>query len=324
MGIRSGLAVAITVVFSLVSPESAVAVGSEEEAAAREGRRLLEAGRNQEAEQLLESASQEYPGSPDLLGLLGKASYWIRNYVASEEALRRAVELGQRDAETWFYFCSSLWENGRLIEAETACRAAIKDQGPMLPLVHLLGRLYLWQGRYQEAVTWLERAVSQSRGSVDLWLDLAGSLDGAERSDEALVAYRQALTLAPEHYQVRYGLARALARSGDREGAARELEVYQQLLEGDQARTLEKGLLEAQVEHGYELMRQGDAATAASHLESLPASVEVLVALSETYRKLGRSEESLQALERAVALAPERGDLRIRLSAARLAEGPST
>ena len=132
----------------------------------------------------------------------------------------------------------------------------MESHGNQLPLVHLLGRLYLWRGQYEEAEVWLEKATTMSPRSVDLWLDLAGALDGAGRLEEALAAYRRAVELAPEHYQARYGLARTLARTGKTESAQQELVIYRRLLEEDQRRTQQEGLERSQIDLGYDYLRR--------------------------------------------------------------------
>ena len=282
--------------------------------------RLLERGMAAEAEEVLAPVADLEPPSAILEALLGAAQFMNRRYLAAEETLQRAVALGQRDLRTYYFLGSVLWENGNLEAAEKVCLQAIETHGSQVPVAHLLGRLYLWQGRYGEASEWLGRAASQSSQSVDLWLDLAGALEGAGRLEEALGALERAVSLAPEHYQVRYGLARLLARNGDREAANDQLALYRELLEEDQQRTLEEGLLRAQIERAYELLQQGDERGAARQLESLPLTVEVLVARAEVAQRAGDRQAALTALEQAVALDPSRGDLRSRLAAARLAE----
>ena len=281
---------------------------------------LFEQGETEEAETRLAEAAAEQPESPQILAWLGTARYLNRRYKTAEQPLQRAVELGQKDLATQYYLASTLWENGRLEEAGDFCRQAIESQGHQLPLVHLLGRLYLWQGSYGEAAEWLEKAVEMSPQSLDLWLDLAGALAGSNRTDDALAAYSRAVQLAPEHYQVRYGLARVLAKTGDAEGAARELALYRELLEEDQGRTQQEGLLQSQIDLGYDYLRQGETQQAISHLESLPTTVDVLTALVSAWEQAGDRAAMVAALERAVALSPDRHDLRARLAKIRLAE----
>ena len=78
--------------------------------------------------------------------------------------------------------------------------------------------------------------------------------------------------------------------------------------------------MQSQIDLGYEYLRQGEAVAAISHLGSLPVSVDVLAALASAYQRTGDREAALAALERAVALSPERQDLRARLAESRLAE----
>lgn len=281
---------------------------------------LLEQGETETAETLLVTALDRQPDAPRLLALLGAARYLNRKYLAAEPPLSRAVELGQRDLTTYYYLTSTLWENGRWAAAEKICLTALEADANQLPLVHLLGSLYLWQGRYQEASVWLEKAAAMSPRSVDLWLDLAGALDGAERFDDALIAYRRAVNLAPDHYQVRYGLARSLARTGDTEGAQQELTIYRRLLEEDQQRTQQEGLERSRIDLGYDYLRQGNAEAAIAHLEGLMMTADRQMALAVAYRQGGEPQAAIAALEMAVARWPERQDLRAQLAAARLAE----
>ncbi len=291
-------------------------------AAAQEGEilKLLEQGETEAAESLLVTALEQKPESPRLLALLGTARYLDRRYLAAEDPLRRAVELGQRDLSTQYYLTSTLWENGRMEEAEETCLSALESHGSQLPLVHLLGSLYLWQGRYEEARDWLEKATELSPRSVDLWLDLAGALDGAGQVDEAVAAYRRAVDLAPEHYQARYGLARTLEQTGESAAAQRELAVYRRLLDEDQQRTRQEGLERSQIDLGYDYLRQGKTEAAVAHLEGLAMTADRQVALARAYRQAGDAAAAIAALETAVALSPQRQDLRALLAAARVDE----
>ena len=320
---RSGRATALgAIVLTLVLAGLAEAQEAAQTPSMQDILTLLEQGETKAAEALLVTALDRQPDAPRLLALLGTARYLNRKHLAAEEPLRRAVELGRRDLTTYYYLTSTLWENGRFAAAETICLTALETHGNQLPLVHLLGRLYLWQGRHQEAEVWLERATTMSPRSVDLWLDLASALDGAERFDEALVSYRRAVDLAPEHYQARYGLARMLARTGDAEAAQHELVIYRRLLEEDQQRTQLEGLQRSRLDLGYDYLRRGEIDAAIAHLEGLPMTTDRQVALARAYRQAGNPKAAIAALEEAVAMSPAREDLRAQLAAVRLAESP--
>lgn len=284
----------------------------------RQGSERLDAGDPSAAVEALQRAAEIAPDSPDALALLGRALALDDRYLMAEEVLRKAIALGRRDLATWFYLGSTLWENGRLGDAEEVFRTALARGGRAPLLVHQLGRLLLWQGRGAEAAPFLREAAEESPGAPDILLDLARALEVAGDLDAARNAYTRVVELAPEDSQARYGLAAVLGRLGESEAAARERAVYRRLYEQEQERVRQEGLTEARVARGQELIRMGRAGEAIVHLRTLPETATSLAALADAYRAAGDRGAALRALERAVALAPERGDLRARLNDARL------
>lgn len=270
---------------------------------------------------VLEEATTAFPESPAAFSALGRALYLDRRYLAAEEPLVRAMQMGDRSARTLYYLASTLWENNDAVRAEQVLRQSLARHPEHPSLLHQLGRLLLWQGRFAEAAALLDRVARLQPVAADVWIDLATALEGADELQPALAAYQRAVELAPDHYQARYGWARLLRRVGESEAARGQLEVYQRLLAEDQHRVSESGLEQARLAHGRELVEQGELAAALAHLESLPVSPAVLAALAEVHRRRGDADAELSTLERAVARFPERQDLRARLAEARLARG---
>jgi len=197
-------------------------------------------------------------------------------------------------------------------------REAKARSGDSFPAVYQLGRLLLWTSRFEEAADLLERCAVQAPSAADVQLDLARALDGAGRTDRALEAFGRAVELAPEHSEMRYGLAMALMRSGDRQAAQAELEVYSGLYEDEQRQTMQAGLERARIARGRELVRQGRAEEAVAHLSELPESAESLSALAGALRAQGDLQGAADRLAGAVALEPDRADLRALLNEIRL------
>jgi tetratricopeptide (TPR) repeat protein len=270
------------------------------------------------SEQLLEQATRLAPASSRAHALLGRARALQRKYVSAEGPLWKAVELGSQDLRTLLYLGTTLWENGKLSEAEDIYRRAVASSWRAVLPLYQLGRLLLWQGRFDEAAELLREAASESAGAPDIQLALARALDGAGETEEAVVAYRRVTGLLPEHAQARYGLALLLARAGDREAADRELATYLGLYEAEQKRTREEGLQRALVDRGSELLRAGQIEQAIGHLQGLPPTTDVLAALAAAYAAAGRYTDAIEALEKAVSSSPQRGDLRSKLMEARL------
>lgn len=283
------------------------------------GERWLGWGRYEPAEELLETAVGLAPDSSEGHLLLGRARLLRRQYLAAEGPLERALELGRHDVRTLLYLGSVRWENGRIAAAEEAFRQALAESGRAPLALHQLGRLLLWQGRAGEAVGLLREATAGEPGAVDVELDLAAALAGSGETAAALVAFVRAVELAPEHTRAHYGLARLLARLGRREEAAVELDRYRELYQADQERTRRAGLEQAALNAGLAKLHRGEVAAAVEHLSALPETVDVLAALGAAWSAAGEPARAAAALERALALEPERRDLRALLAEARLA-----
>lgn len=306
--------------------EAVAAQGRTGEAVARLldiGRHWIDVGAYEQAVAVLEAAAELQPDSRQILAELGQARIFNRQYIAAEPVLERAVALGDVSQRTLFYLGSALWENGDYERSEKIFRQALRPGSRPVQVLTQLGRLLLWQGRYEEAVALLRESVAAAPTYAEAQLDLARSLQGLGDADATLAAYRRAVELLPEHYEARYGLAMSLQRSGDVETARREFEVYQSLLERDQRRTLEKDLEKARIDYGRDLLQRGEVEAAVEYLAELPASPDVLAALARALKSAGRNDEAVQALSQAVAMAPDRTDLRTQLNEARLDEAGS-
>lgn len=296
--------------------------------------RRLATGAYGEAAELLEVAAALDLGSPAAKARLGRALILDRRYVAAEAPLRQALEQGGPQLAWLLQLAAVLWETGELGEAEELLQEAVKRARASAVPWHQLGRFLLWQGRYEESVEALQQAKLLGAGDFALELDRARALEGwarrigsqepvaARRSgvlEEALRAFQLAAELAPEHSGIHYGLARVLESLGRGEEAATELEIYQRLYREDQDRVRQQGLAQARLDHAYDLLRQDRAGEAVGVLTTLPETMEVLQALALAQRENGDLQAARRSLERAVAQAPERRDLRALLTELMLA-----
>lgn len=285
------------------------------------GRQHLEAGRHAEAVAALEAASRLAPGSPEVQSLLGRA--YLLNHQArpAADALERAVGLGSQDPRTSLYLGSASWELGRLDVAERQFRQALGSGSGAAALIALqqLGRLLLFQGRAADALDPLRRAALLLPDDVDLQLQLAQALEGAGKPDEALAAYRKAVAMSPELARARYSLAQRLRRSGRKDEAAKEMEIFQRLSRADQERVRNANLERARLDQGWELLRGGKAREAESLFAQLGQGTEALSGVAFSRSAAGDHKGAVAALEKAVALSPERDDLRRALDEERLA-----
>ena len=285
------------------------------------GEGLLRAGVYESAIDALQQAVEMAPDSGTAHALLGRAASQERRYVEAAARLERAVALGTSDLRTLLYLGAAHWENGDAGRAETAYRRAVVIGGSSFLPLHHLGRLLSWQGRSTEAIEVLERAARMA-SAADVELDLARALLAAGEIERAVAAFRRVVTLSPPRPHGRYGLAQALTRAGRSEDARAELEVYRELYAAEQQRVRAEELAKARLGHGWELLRSRRTAAALAHFESLPLSADALVGVAAVHRATGAGAAAITALKRAVELAPDRGDLRLRLAEARLEVAP--
>jgi tetratricopeptide (TPR) repeat protein len=189
--------------------------------------------------QVFQDAAQRYPASPRLAIGLGMALYAHGNYDEAVKSLLRAAdlnpsdpscylflsraydsspsqaddviqrfhrfsELQPRNAQALYYYAMSLWKGRRaqdpgldLHQIETLLKNSI-DLDPKLAEAHLqLGNLYSDQGKYAEAVP----------------------------------EYMQALELNPDLSDAHYRLGQAYVRTGQKESAQEQLQLYQRIRE---------------------------------------------------------------------------------------------
>lgn len=284
-------------------------------------RRFLAAGRHDGTAELLRMALEIRPESPELHALRGRALALGERFREAESELARAVELGAGDVATLLYLASARWENGDPESAAVVFRQAVERYPGSSIALHRLGSLELWRGNYSEAVELLGRVVDRNPRAVDLLFDYARALDGAGRSEAAVKAYRRVLSLAPGHLKARYGLARQLVARGDTEEARRQLARYRELYRRDQENTRATGRMSTLLDRARNLIHRGEIGAALEVLGDLPETAAVLETRADAYLTRGDRRRAIESLERAVALAPERRDLQIRLHEVRLSGG---
>src|SRR6185437_2999768 len=93
---------------------------------------------------------------------------------------------------------------GRFAEAEGLYRQVLRADAGYFPALHMLGFLKAQQGKYDEAITLLHKAVRANPADLTALSHHAGALMAAMRFDEALVAYDRLLARDPRAFDGLY------------------------------------------------------------------------------------------------------------------------
>ncbi len=129
----------------------------------------------------------------------------------------------------------ALHQQGRLADAERACRELLAQHGELVEAQHLLALLLHMQGRSVEALPWFERAAAV-RGDPRLWTNHAAALLAAGRAREAATVARRAVDADPRQPGAWLNLGLALELDHDFSAATAALEQALRLAESLPAR----------------------------------------------------------------------------------------
>jgi len=108
----------------------------------------------------------------------------------------------------------ALLQAGRYAEAEKLGQALRLRPGKSAQAAYLLGMAVLLQGRPEDAVPHLRRAVEHDGAMAPALYNLGFALERLERLDEALAAYRRTLAAAPNLADAHNNLGNVLQKLG--------------------------------------------------------------------------------------------------------------
>ncbi len=177
------------------------------------------------------------------------------------------------------------------------------DQGLVhLPDSHVLhiqrGYLKLSQGRYREAASDYEKAIRLQPNSEMARLGLAFVLVEAQQHDEATVLLQQALRADPTNFYAHYLLGDIGMTQGSRPGTPAETRSLRHL---KQATALKPDFVLARISLGKLYLKRHDLDSAIRELETSirldPQATTAYYQLSIAYRKAGKKEKALEALQ---------------------------
>jgi tetratricopeptide (TPR) repeat protein len=163
-------------------------------------------GRYEEASRTLIEHLRRHPGEPRGLSELGYAAMLIGALGQSEAFLRKALAVGARDLETRRRLASVIHQQQRLVEAEGLFAALAAETGDDALLgirADILDKL----GRHSEALAIYDELVMRNPKAIRGWIAAGHTRRSAGRVEEAIAAYRQAISIEVDCGDAWWGLA---------------------------------------------------------------------------------------------------------------------
>lgn len=211
----------------------------------------------------------------------------------------------------------SAWVAGDIPRAESLYAAALARADSTPRALHRLALIRAWDGEYDASLALFDRLLADSPRNVEASLDRARVLSWRNDLDRAADAYLAVLGTDDDSREARLGLARVHSWGGDLIAAEA---TYGDMLERDPRD------VEALAGHARMAAWDGRLAEAERRwraaLEHHPEHPTLLTGLGRTLRWQGRVSAALDALERAVELAPDDEDAAQEYRLARLAIAP--
>ena len=191
------------------------------------------AGDFSSAEPALRKACDLDPGDEDSCYLLGRASYELNRFAKALEAYQKALRSATRIARVHSGLALTLEALGRNEEAERELREAIRlDDGKSLPGSDPrieLGAFLLRQGRLNEALTALRAAVKARPDSARAHFELGRAMLQVDRLEDASGQLRQAIALNANYAPAHLLLGKVYFRMGCRAEGALQTRLGQKL-----------------------------------------------------------------------------------------------
>jgi len=181
----------------------------------------LQNGNFDEAAKYFNKALSLRPNFYLALNALGLTNFMQGQFQNAASYFEKCLQLNPSFTEARNYLGSVYQELGLLDKAEEEFRKAITDEtykSRELPYYNL-ARLYLVQGKDEEALQMVEQSIAINSRMV-MSLNLKGILlERLGRIKEAIESYRKALQINPEDINLNYNLAVAYFKDDRREDA---------------------------------------------------------------------------------------------------------
>ncbi len=206
----------------------------------------MNAGRVSDALESTEAALAQEPDNPRVHFFAGQIYFRAGRYPRAEEAFLRSLALDPYLTDAHNYLGAVYQESGRPADAEKHYRAALEDPAYPTPEKACLnlGMLYGTQGRDEEALQMLRRAVEYDPKNHQAQFEQAVVLERLGRLDQAIRLYEVARPGYRNSGRYFYRLATAYVKAGRLNEARENLRLCLGVAPGSESAALCSDLME--------------------------------------------------------------------------------
>jgi tetratricopeptide (TPR) repeat protein len=278
-----------------------------------------------EVQRTADELAKTFPADAAALDVRAKLNFGLGHRKEAMELWRQCAQLDPENASPYLSAMGIVAANsGAPDEAAALFREAIEkgSQDPQTPV--LLAENLMKASRLDEAVAVLEHHLQSRSVSQDALTKLGQVYLELDQCEKALSAFQSAIQASPQNKAAHYGLARALARLGDKSRSASAMEEFRKLESLDASQTLEEfktfnddsSTREMALEAFIAAARCYRARDRISMSEKLlqnaaaiaPADVESRSELVALYERTGRHQAALEVCKQLRTIDPKKGD----------------
>jgi tetratricopeptide (TPR) repeat protein len=262
------------------------------------------AGNYSSAASLFAEAETASPSTTDALLYRAKSLVHLQDFAGAERALRSYIPTHHDSADALYMLGFVLNRQNRPAESLATYTQAAAITRPAADDLKIVGLDYVLLDDYDDAIKWLEKAVTIDSTNKDAWYYLGRAYYARSRLNEARKAFQTILDLDPRDAKAENNLGLIFESSSDPDAA---IDAYRKAIAWQEANSHPSE--QPYVNLGNLLMEQGETKEAVTPLEKAvalaPNSGFCRMTLGVLYRKMGRLEGARRELELATQLDPE-------------------
>ncbi len=245
----------------------------------------------------LKTARSLRPDSSEAAQLLGYVRFAENHYSQAISLLTYAKNHGSDDALTRYRLGLAYAQTGQLPRARDVLHDAALKYTQDAPIAVALAQIQARLGNTSEAAYWYRKAAALRPADTRLLFEMIDTLMAAGdylRAESALKSHLGTYLDDVEAWRKLGEVYEKLGLAAEAQGVYLRLEQLGALLPGERLRLLQT------------YMRQGDWAAAATQYEKMAgtAEAELHAVGGEAYMHLGRWDDAVSAMQKAVALSP--------------------